>query len=121
MTDCYRVYTKVKKMLKQMMKLENQGQVVTLAMMISGIVMTTYRVFEVTATGNLTLDSLTVRHGYCNSIGSFGGGILNKSGTLTVTNSTLSGHSCSTFALRTSVQARVWPSPTSSPHQARAM
>jgi len=29
----------VKKMLKQMMKLDNQGQVVTLAMMISGIVM----------------------------------------------------------------------------------
>ena len=39
MTDSYRVYTKVKKMLKQMMKLDNQGQVVTLAMMISGIVM----------------------------------------------------------------------------------
>ena len=39
MTDGYRVYTKVKKMLKQMMKLDHQGQVVTLAMMISGIVM----------------------------------------------------------------------------------
>jgi len=39
MTDCYRVYTKVKKMLKQMMKLNHPGQVVTLAMMISGIVM----------------------------------------------------------------------------------
>jgi hypothetical protein len=39
MTDRYRVYTKVKKMLKQMMKLDHQGQVVTLAMMISGIVM----------------------------------------------------------------------------------
>lgn len=39
MTDCYRVYTKVKKMLKQMMKLDHQGQVVTLAMMISGIVL----------------------------------------------------------------------------------
>jgi len=39
MTDCYRVYTKVKKKLKQMMKLDNQGQVVTLDMMISGIVM----------------------------------------------------------------------------------
>jgi len=39
MTDRYRVYTKVKKMLKQMMKLEHQGQVITLAMMISGIVM----------------------------------------------------------------------------------
>jgi Transposase DDE domain len=39
MTDRYRVYTKVKKMLKQMLKLNHQGQVVTLAMMISGIVM----------------------------------------------------------------------------------
>ncbi len=39
MTDCYRVYTKVKKILKQMMKLNQQGQIVTLAMMISGIVM----------------------------------------------------------------------------------
>src|SRR6266542_4024645 len=39
MTDCYRVYTKVKKMLKKMMKLNHPGQVVTLAMMISGIVL----------------------------------------------------------------------------------
>lgn len=39
MTDCYRVYTKVKKMLKGMMKLDHPGQVVTLAMMISGIVL----------------------------------------------------------------------------------
>jgi hypothetical protein len=39
MTDRYRVYTKVKKMLKQMMKLNHPGQVVTLAMMVSGIVM----------------------------------------------------------------------------------
>jgi len=39
MTDRYRVYTKVKKMLKQMMKLAHPGQVATLAMMISGIVM----------------------------------------------------------------------------------
>jgi hypothetical protein len=39
MTDSYRVYTKVKKMLKQMMKRESQGQVVTLAMMVSGIVL----------------------------------------------------------------------------------
>lgn len=38
MTDRYRVYTKVKKTLKQMMKLDHQGQVVTLAMMITGIV-----------------------------------------------------------------------------------
>lgn len=39
MTDRYRVYTKVKKLLKQMMKMDHQGQVVTLAMMISGIVL----------------------------------------------------------------------------------
>ena len=39
MTDQYRVYTKVKKMLKQMMKLHHPGEVVTLAMMISGIVL----------------------------------------------------------------------------------
>ena len=39
MTDHHKVYTKVKKMLKQMMKLNHPGQVVTLAMMISGIVM----------------------------------------------------------------------------------
>ena len=39
MTDRYRVYTKVKKMLKHMMRLDHQGQVVTLAMMIAGIVM----------------------------------------------------------------------------------
>ena len=39
MTDRYRVYTKVKKTLKQMMKLDHQGQVVTLAMMIAGIVL----------------------------------------------------------------------------------
>ena len=39
MTDRYRVYTKVKKMLKQTLKLNHPGQVVTLAMMISGIVM----------------------------------------------------------------------------------
>lgn len=39
MTDRDKVYTKVKKTIKQMVKLEHQGQVVTLAMMISGIVM----------------------------------------------------------------------------------
>lgn len=39
MTDRHRVYTKVKKTLKQIMKLDHQGQVVTLAMMIAGIVM----------------------------------------------------------------------------------
>jgi len=39
MTDSYRVYTKVLKVLKKMLKLDHQGQVVTLAMMIAGIVM----------------------------------------------------------------------------------
>lgn len=39
MTDRHRVYTKVKKTLKRMMKLSHQGQVVTLAMMISGIIL----------------------------------------------------------------------------------
>lgn len=39
MTDRHKVYTKVKRTLKHMMKLEHQGQVVTLAMMITGIVM----------------------------------------------------------------------------------
>lgn len=39
MTDRDKVYTKVKKTIKQMMKLGHQGQVVTLAMMISGIVL----------------------------------------------------------------------------------
>jgi hypothetical protein len=39
MTDRHRVYTKVQKTLKQMMKLDHQGQVVTLAMMIAGLVM----------------------------------------------------------------------------------
>src|SRR6266542_801203 len=39
MTDRDKVYTKVKKTIKQMLKLDHQGQVVTMAMMISGIVM----------------------------------------------------------------------------------
>jgi len=39
MTDRDKVYTKVKKTIKQMLKLDHQGQVVTLAMMISGIVL----------------------------------------------------------------------------------
>jgi hypothetical protein len=39
MTDHDKVYTKVKKTIKQMLKLDHQGQVVTLAMMISGIVL----------------------------------------------------------------------------------
>jgi len=39
MTDRHRVYTKVLKMLKQMLELDRQGHVVTLAMMITGIVL----------------------------------------------------------------------------------
>ena len=39
MTDRHKVYTKVLKMLKQMLELSHQGHVVTLAMMITGIVM----------------------------------------------------------------------------------
>ncbi|MBV6393172.1 MAG: hypothetical protein KPEEDBHJ_02408 [Anaerolineales bacterium] len=57
----------------------------------------TYRVFEVSATGNLTLDGLTVRHGRCNGScatnSNSGGGILNIGGTVTVTDSALSGNS----------------------------
>ena len=39
MTDRYRVYTKVLRTLKQQLKMHRQGHVVTLAMMITGIVM----------------------------------------------------------------------------------
>ena len=39
MTDRYKVYTKVLKVLKEMLKLSHSGHVVTLAMMIAGIVM----------------------------------------------------------------------------------
>jgi hypothetical protein len=39
MTDCHPVYTKVLKMLKQMTKTYPQGHLVTLAMMITGIVL----------------------------------------------------------------------------------
>ncbi|MCZ7552543.1 MAG: hypothetical protein M5U05_11135 [Anaerolineales bacterium] len=39
MTDRYKVYTKVLKTLKQMVKLHHPGHVVTLAMMITGIVL----------------------------------------------------------------------------------
>jgi CSLREA domain-containing protein len=57
------------------------------------------RVFQVASTGNLTLDGITVRHGRC-TLGVFGGdcviynggGIYNAGGTLTVTNSALSGN-----------------------------
>jgi CSLREA domain-containing protein len=53
----------------------------------------TYRVFEVGNSGDLTLDSVAVRHGFCRSgcvsLPANGGGILNEGGTLTVTNSTI--------------------------------
>src|SRR5215207_5544046 len=54
-----------------------------------------YRVFEVSGGGNLTLDSLTVRNGYCGglcaTIGDSGGGIYNA-GTLTVSNVTFNAN-----------------------------
>ncbi|MDL1920884.1 sortase, partial [Chloroflexi bacterium CFX5] len=56
----------------------------------------TYRVFEVSATGNLTLDGLTVRHGRCNgscATDTTNGGGIYSNGTLTVTNSALSNNS----------------------------
>ena len=56
----------------------------------------TYRVFEVTSSGNLTLDSLTVRNGRCNgscaNVTNGGGGILNG-GALIVSNVTFSANS----------------------------
>jgi len=56
----------------------------------------TYRVFEVTATGNLTLNNLTVQNGRCNGSCATdlndGGGILNV-GALTITNSKVSNNS----------------------------
>ena len=55
-----------------------------------------YRVFLV-AYSNLALDGVTVRHGRCESAceihNNLGGGIMNVFGTLTVTNSTVSGNS----------------------------
>ncbi len=48
----------------------------------------TYRVFEVSAGGNLTLNNLTVQNGKCagacSTIGDYGGGIYNNGGTLTL-------------------------------------
>ncbi|WKZ47134.1 MAG: sortase [Anaerolineales bacterium] len=61
----------------------------------------TYRVFQVTSSGNLTLDGLTVRHGRCNGSctlpsTSGGGGIFNQ-GTLTVTDSAISDNSATGY------------------------
>ncbi len=59
----------------------------------------THRVFEVAPAGNLTLGGVAVRlgrcNGACNTAAFDGGGILNA-GTLTVTNSTLSGNAAGT-------------------------
>ena len=49
----------------------------------------TYRVFEVTSTGNFTVNQITMQNG---STSGNGGAILNDGGTLTVTNSTVSGN-----------------------------
>ena len=50
----------------------------------------TYRIFYVVA-GNFTINQATLRNG--NASGDLGGGIYNEGGTLTVSNSTLSGNS----------------------------
>jgi CSLREA domain-containing protein len=58
-----------------------------------------WRVFQVAATGNLTLDQLTIRHGSCAGLCSdvgganpeFGGGIYND-GTVTLTNTTIASN-----------------------------
>jgi len=63
-----------------------------------GCVPTVNRVFQVSSTGNLTLDMLTVRYGYCDGtcpddhpVGGIGGGILND-GVVTIKNSTISNN-----------------------------
>lgn len=63
-----------------------------------GCVPTVNRVFQVSSTGNLTLDMLTVRYGYCDGtcpndhfVGGIGGGIRND-GVVTIKNSTISNN-----------------------------
>jgi CSLREA domain-containing protein len=51
-----------------------------------------YRVFEVTSSGNFTVHNLTIQHGYA---GGGGGGIYNNGGTLTATGSTFMDNSAS--------------------------
>ncbi|HMZ08350.1 MAG TPA: choice-of-anchor Q domain-containing protein [Anaerolineales bacterium] len=60
-----------------------------------------YRIFQVTDSGNLTLNNLTVRHGFCKpnscegdttNYPQYGGGVLNDGGTLTVTNSIIANN-----------------------------
>jgi CSLREA domain-containing protein len=55
----------------------------------------TYRVFSIGGAANATLSGLTVRNGRCSGVCN-GGGIFN-SGTLTVTNSTLSGNRAGSY------------------------
>lgn len=54
-----------------------------------------YSLFRVNSTGNLTIDSLTLTGGNGTSVSGsrYGGAIYNNGGTLTVTNSTISGNS----------------------------
>jgi large repetitive protein len=60
----------------------------------------TYRVFEVTSSGNLTLNNLTIQNGRCNgacaTITDYGGGIFNA-GALTITNSMVANNSATNF------------------------
>ncbi len=60
----------------------------------------TYRVVEVGAAGNLTLNSLTVRNGRCNgscATNSMAGGGIYNAGTLTVSNVTFSANSAANY------------------------
>ena len=56
-----------------------------------------HRVFHLGQSGNLTLDQVSVRNGRCNGgcivYGDYGGAILSRGGTLTVSNSSFSGNS----------------------------
>ena len=59
----------------------------------------TYRVLEISAAGNLTLDGVTVRHGRCNGSCATGtnngGGMYNNGGSSTLTNVTFSANTAS--------------------------
>jgi CSLREA domain-containing protein len=57
----------------------------------------TYRILEVTSSGNLTLEGMTMRHGVCNGSCSGLGGAIYNLGPLTVTNSTLSNNSAANY------------------------
>ena len=55
-----------------------------------------FRIFHVTASGSLSLKSITVRYGQTGTADSDGGGILNAGGTLTLTDSTVRNNSAGT-------------------------